>query len=123
MVSSPSSATSWSTPGSRDESTLRAISAVAGKQWVTVTSEGLTFNQGRGAGGRNSQEGQTQQTNQQLIDALDSGAIARGMIDKHPNYVLGLSPGGVSWSSRRPTTALRPGPICLFLRWNTPSAT
>lgn len=100
-------------PGLRDESTLRAISAVAGKRWVDVASQGETMNNGRGPGGRNSTEGTTQQVTQQQIDALDLGAVARGLVHLHPNYVLTLGPKGWGWIFSTPYYCVPPWPHLL----------
>ena len=62
MRSSPCSAMSLSTLESETSATLKAISTVIGKQWVTVTSEGTTQNTGRDRQGRNSSDGQTYST-------------------------------------------------------------
>jgi hypothetical protein len=84
-------------PGIRDDATLRAISTVIGKQWVTVTSEGTTQNTGRDRQGRSSNEGYTYSSTEQQVDRLDPGAIAQGRVMEHPHFVLGLTPDGWGW--------------------------
>jgi type IV secretion system protein VirD4 len=84
-------------PGIRDDATLRAVSTVIGKQWVTVTSEGTTQNTGRDRQGRNSNEGYTYSATEQQVDRLDPGAVAQGRVMEHPHFVLGLTPDGWGW--------------------------
>ena len=81
-------------PGIRDKATLEAISTVVGKEWKTVTSEGMTENHGRDRQGRNSNDGYTYTSNQQQVDVLDPGAVAQGRVTEHPHYVLALTPEG-----------------------------
>ena len=100
-------------PGIRDDATLRAISSVIGKQWVTVSSEGRTQNTGRDRQGRNSNEGYTYSTNQHQVDVLDPGAIAQGRVKEHPAFVLGLTPDGWGWFFCMPYYSAPPWPQLL----------
>jgi type IV secretion system protein VirD4 len=100
-------------PGIRDDATLKAISSVIGKQWVTVTSEGTTQNTGRDRQGRNSNEGYTFSSTQQQVDVLDPGAIAKGRVIEHPHFVLGLTPDGWGWYFCTPYYSASPWPQLL----------
>ena len=95
-------------PGIRDDATLKAISTVIGKQWVTVTSEGTTQNTGRDRQGRNSSDGYTYYSTEQQIDRLDPGAIAQGRVMEHPHFVLGLTPDGWDWFFATPYYSVPP---------------
>ena len=77
-------------PGIRDEPTLRAISTVVGQHWINVSSSGTSG--GRTGGQRQNTWNET--TNQQLVARLEPGAVARGRVNEHPDYVLGLVPDG-----------------------------
>jgi type IV secretion system protein VirD4 len=100
-------------PGIRDEATLRAISSVVGKQWVTVTSEGRTQNTGHDRQGRNSNDGYTFSSTEQQVDILTPGDIARGRGMEHPHFVLGLTPDGWRWLFCTPYYAVPPWPQLL----------
>ena len=100
-------------PGIRDKATLEAISTVAGKEWKTVTSEGMTENHGRDRQGRNSNDGYTYTSNQQQVDVLDPGAVAQGRVTEDPRYVLALTPEGCRWLFCMPYYWCRPWPQLL----------
>jgi len=100
-------------PGIRDKATLEAISTVAGKEWKTVTSEGMTENHGRDRQGRNRNDGYTYTSNQQQVDVLDPGAVAQGRVTEDPRYVLALTPEGCRWLFCMPYYWCRPWPQLL----------
>jgi type IV secretion system protein VirD4 len=106
-------------PGIRDEATLRAISSVIGKQWVTVTSEGRTQNSGRDRQGRNSNEGYTFSSTEQQVDVLGPGDIAKGRTMDHPHFVLGLTPDGWRWLFCTPYYSAPPWPQLLVSTMET----
>ena len=81
-------------PGIRDKATLEAISTVVGKEWVTVRQTGETSSRGSGGG----QSGWSESTNEQLVPVLDPGAVSKGRVDQHPDFVLNLTPDGHGWS-------------------------
>ena len=100
-------------PGIRDEATLRAVSSVIGKQWVTVTSEGQSQNTGRDRQGRNFSDGYTFSSTEQQVDVLSPGDVARGRVAEHPHFVLGLTPDGWRWLFCTPYYAVPPWPQLL----------
>ena len=83
--------------GIRDRETLQAISTVAGKEWIKVSSASRNTSSGRGSGGANSQQGWQNSETQQQVDVLDPGAVAQGRVKEWPTFVLGLTPSGVEW--------------------------